>query len=122
MFLRATDLCLESDSVALTVVVCYDSDSRRNGIARSERLSPVKYDVQLKPGAVKDIKGMPTGIQSRVLARIEAMSTDLRGDVKRLTGFTGEYRLRVGDYRVLFEIEGKSIVVYRVRHRREAYR
>jgi mRNA interferase RelE/StbE len=34
-----------------------------------------------------------------------------------------EYRLRVGDYRVLFEIENKlRIVVYRVRHRREAYR
>ena len=82
----------------------------------------MKYDVQLKPAAVKDIKGMPTGIQSRVLAKIEAMSTDLRGDVKRLTGFTSEYRLRVGDYRVLFEIEGRSVVVYRVRHRREAYR
>ena len=82
----------------------------------------MKYDVQLKPGAVKDIKGMPTGIQFRVLAKIEAMSTDLRGDVKRLTGFTSEYRLRVGDYRVLFEIEGRSVVVYRVRHRREAYR
>jgi len=82
----------------------------------------MKYDVQFKPGAVKDIKGMPTRGQSRVLAKIEAMSDDLRGDVKRLTGFTHEYRLRVGDYRVLFEIEGKSIVVYRIRHRREAYR
>ena len=82
----------------------------------------MKYDVQLKPGAVKDIRCLPTRIQSRVLAKIEAMSTDLKGDVKRLTGFTSEYRLRVGDCRVLFEIEGKSIVVYRVRHRREAYR
>jgi mRNA interferase RelE/StbE len=82
----------------------------------------VKYDVQFKPGAVKDIKGMPAHIQSRVLAKIETMSTDLKGDVKRLTGFTSEYRLRVGDYRVLFEIEGRSIIVYRVRHRREAYR
>lgn len=82
----------------------------------------MKYDVQLKPGAIKDIKRMPARIQSRVLAKIETMSTDLKGDVKRLTGFTSEYRLRVGDYRVLFEIEGKSVVVYRVRHRREAYR
>ena len=82
----------------------------------------MKYDVQLKPGAVKDIKGLPTHVQSRVLAKIETLSRDLKGDVKRLTGFTNEYRLRVGDYRILFEIEGKSIVVYRVRHRREAYR
>lgn len=82
----------------------------------------MKYDLEFKPRAVKDIRAMPARIQSRVLARIEAMSTGLRGDVKRLTGSTGEYRLRVGDYRVLFEIEGKSIVVYRIRHRREAYR
>ena len=82
----------------------------------------MKYDVQFKPGAVKDIKSMPVRVQSRVLAKIETVSTDLKGDVKRLTGLTSEYRLRVGDYRVLFEIEGKTIVVYRVRHRREAYR
>lgn len=44
------------------------------------------------------------------------------GDVKRLTNFTPEYRLRIGDYRVLFEIENKSLIVYRVRHRREVYR
>jgi mRNA interferase RelE/StbE len=43
--------------------------------------------------------------------------------VKRLTNFTPEYRLRAGDYRVLFEIEDNSrIVVYRVCHRREAYK
>ncbi len=82
----------------------------------------MKYDVQLKPGAVKDIKGLPPNVQSRVLAKITQTSNDLKGDVKRLTSFTHEYRLRVGDYRVLFEIEGKSIIVYRVRHRREAYR
>lgn len=82
----------------------------------------MKYDVQFKPAAVKDIKGIPARSQSRILAKIEAMSDDLNSDVKRLTGSTREYRLRVGDYRVLFEIEGKSILIYRVRHRREAYR
>ncbi len=50
------------------------------------------------------------------------MSDDLKGDVKRLTNFTPEYRLRVGDYRVLLEVEEKTIVIYRIRHRREAYR
>lgn len=65
---------------------------------------------------------IPTRNQSRILAQITKMSDDLNGDVKRLTNFTPEYRLRVGDYRVLFEVEGKSIVVYRVVHRREAYR
>ena len=48
---------------------------------------------------------------------------NLAGDVKRLTDFTPEYRLRIGDCRVLFEIEQTNrVVVYGVRHRREAYR
>ncbi len=82
----------------------------------------MKYDVQFKPAAVKDIKGFPARTRVRILNRIEAMGDDLKGDVKRLTGFTREYRLRVGEYRVLFEIEGQSIVIYRIRHRRDAYR
>ena len=57
-----------------------------------------------------------------IFNRIEEMSDNLKGDVKRLTNYTPEYRLRVGDYRVLFELEGSNIVVYRIRHRKEAYR
>lgn len=54
---------------------------------------------------------------------LEKLRDDLAGDVKRLTNFTPEYRLRVGDYRVSFEIEQTNqVVVYRVRHRREVYR
>jgi mRNA interferase RelE/StbE len=82
----------------------------------------MKYDVQFKPRAVRDVEGLPSRIWTRVLARIEEMSDDLNGDVKRLTDFTPEYRLRVGDYNVLFEVEGDTIIIYRIRHRREAYR
>ncbi len=82
----------------------------------------MRYDVRFKPKAVKDIESLPSRIQGRVLARIEKMSDDLKGDVKRLTNFTPEFRLRVGDFRVLFEIEGETIIIYQIRHRREAYR
>ena len=83
----------------------------------------MKYDIEFKPKAVRDIEDLPSRIQARVLARIEEMSNDLKGDVKRLTNFTPEYRLRIGDYRVLFEIEEETIIIiYRIRHRREAYR
>lgn len=41
---------------------------------------------------------------------------------KQLTNFTPEYRLRVGNYRVLFEIEKKIINIYRIRHRKQAYK
>jgi len=82
----------------------------------------MKYDIQFKPKAVKDIEDLPSRMQARMLARIEEMSNDLKGDVKRLANFTPEYRLRIGDYRVLFEIEEETIIIYRIRHRREAYR
>ena len=82
----------------------------------------MRYDIQFKPRAGRDIERLPSRIQAQVLARIEEMSNDLKGDVKRLTNFTPEYRLRVGDYRVLFEVEKETIVIYRIRHRREVYR
>jgi len=46
------------------------------------------------------------------------LQSDLTGDMKKLTNFTPEYRLRVGQFRVLFEIANETrIIVYRVIHR-----
>ena len=60
---------------------------------------------------------------AQIAAALDELRTDLHGDVKRLTNITPEYRLRIGDYRALFEIEQSNrIVVYRVRHRRDVYR
>jgi len=50
------------------------------------------------------------------------LKTDLTGDVKKLTNFTPEYRLRVGNYRILFEIENNKIIIYRIIHRKDAYK
>ena len=71
---------------------------------------------------MKDLNKIPLELRRQIVKKIEEMGNDLAGDVKQLTNITPEYRLRVGDYRVLFEIEDGTIVVYRVRHRREAYR
>ena len=71
--------------------------------------------------AGKDLKSLPKSVQRRVIAKIEALRNNLAGDVKRLTNFAPEYRLRVGDYRVLFEVEEHKVIVYRILHRKEAY-
>ncbi|MFO7537161.1 MAG: type II toxin-antitoxin system RelE/ParE family toxin [Chloroflexota bacterium] len=42
--------------------------------------------------------------------------------ISQLSFFYPEYRLRVGDYRVLFEIEGNQVVIYRIRHRKDVYK
>tara|TARA_B100000614_G_scaffold253909_1_gene268449 strand:- start:205 stop:453 length:249 start_codon:yes stop_codon:yes gene_type:complete len=81
----------------------------------------MKYTSELKPKAIKDLKSIPLKERERILGRIERMEDDLQGDVKKLTNHTPEYRMRSGNYRVLFEIEEGKIVVYRVLHRKEAY-
>ena len=81
------------------------------------------YEVQLKPRAIKDLRHIAQPQAIRIADAAAALANGLRGNVKRLTNHTPEYRLRVGDYRVLFEVEsGNRVVVYRILHRREAYR
>lgn len=80
------------------------------------------YDVEVRPSALRDLRKLSQVVARRILAKIAALRDDLRGDVKRLHGREAQFRLRVGDYRVLFEVEGTRIIIRRVRHRRAAYR
>ena len=82
----------------------------------------MKYRVELKPRAVKDLKRMSKENGKRIIEKLKLLKDNLQGDVKRLTNYTSEYRMRVGDWRILFEIEDEKIVVYRIRHRKEAYK
>ena len=79
------------------------------------------YQIEFKPRALKDLKAINRDEAGRIVEKIQALKNDLGGDVKRLTNFTPEYRLRAGTYRVLFEVEGAKVVIYRIRHRKEAY-
>ncbi len=79
------------------------------------------YENEFKPRAVKDLQSLPKSMAQRIVEKVEALRADLGGDVKRLTNFTPEYRLRVGDYRVLFEVEASKVIIYRVKHRSDAY-
>jgi mRNA interferase RelE/StbE len=84
-------------------------------------MSGRQISVEFKPSAVKDLNGLDRAVARRILEKIRGLGSGLSGDVKRLTNFTPEYRLRVGDYRVLFEIEGDRVIIYRVKHRSHAY-
>ncbi len=79
------------------------------------------YEIEFKPRALKDLKAIDRRDAHRIVEKIKAMRDDLAGDVKHLTNSTPEYRLRVGDYRALFEVEGGRVVIYRIRHRKDAY-
>ncbi|MFB3924215.1 MAG: type II toxin-antitoxin system RelE/ParE family toxin [Terriglobia bacterium] len=83
------------------------------------------YLVYLRPRVVRDLKSLPEEVKERVEQSVGRLSENPRPHgSKKLAGFENEWRLRVGDYRVLYLIndESKQVVVARVAHRREAYR
>ena len=81
-----------------------------------------RYKIEFKPRAVKDLKSLSSEVRKRIFNKIELLENGLTGDVKRLTKYTPEYSLRVGNWRVLFEIEKQNIIIiYRVKHRDKAY-
>jgi mRNA interferase RelE/StbE len=82
----------------------------------------MRFSIEFSPHAARDLKSLSREVAKRVMKKINTLHQGLVGDIKQLSNFRPAYRLRVGDYRVLFDIEGDTIIVYRIRHRREAYR
>jgi len=73
---------------------------------------------------LSDLRKLDPPIQRRILEAIESkLLTDPLQYGKKLVGKTGpgRWRFRVGDYRIRFDIEGRALLFYRVRHRREIY-
>ena len=79
------------------------------------------YEIEFKPRAWKDLDALPKRDAERIYSRVERMREGLVGNIKRLTNFKPSYRLYVGNFRVLFEVEGSKVVVYRIRDRKDAY-
>ena len=83
------------------------------------------YSILLRPAAIRDLKSLPPGIRSRIEKAIDRLVDDPRpSGARKLVGFDDEWRLRVGDYRVLYIIKDpeRQVVIARVAHRREAFR
>ena len=61
------------------------------------------YEIELMPKAIKDLNGLQKREAQKIVTKIRKLEEGLIGDVKKLANFTPEYRLRVGNYRALFE-------------------
>jgi len=70
----------------------------------------------------QDLRRLDAQMHRRVLEVLERLQEDpFQG--QRLTNVAiGQWRIRVGDYRIHYDIEGEQVLLYRVRHRREIYR
>ena len=84
----------------------------------------MKYQIILPKSVQKELDRLPDEIASRILARLASLETNPRpADVKKLKG-RAAWRIRVGDYRVIYEIHDHvlRIIVITVGHRRDIYR
>lgn len=86
----------------------------------------MSYSVRLESRAERDLQHIPSDVLRRIDARLMALGRDPRPrGVAKLQGREGlGWRVRVGDYRILYTIDDDAMVVsvYRVRSRGEAYK
>jgi mRNA interferase RelE/StbE len=82
------------------------------------------YRLLIKPSAAKELQALPAIDRKRVVTRIEGLASDPRPPgTEKLSG-AEKYRLRQGDYRVLYSVDDaeKSLVIVKIGHRRDVYR
>lgn len=83
-----------------------------------------KYSVEIKQSAQKELDALDDSQFARVDRKILALSDNPRpGGSRKLQGYKDAWRIRVGDYRVIYIIDDtrKTVVVTRIAHRKEAY-
>jgi len=82
------------------------------------------YRVELAPSAARELKKFTPDVRRRIQGVLELLADDPRPPAaKQLVGGAGEWRVRTGDYRVIYEIHDAQVLVLvlRMGHRREVY-
>ncbi len=83
----------------------------------------MKYRLLYTQSAARDIQRLDPDIKGRLGKTLLRYEKDPLKYAERLTqSKLGSYRFRIGDYRVVFDLEGEEIVILRVGHRREIYK
>ena len=88
-------------------------------------MSDGAYRIELTPRAERELLGLPAQVQRRLIPRIDALAREPRPvGVMKLSDDEGLYRIRSGDYRIVYEIRDRVllILVVSMGHRRDIYR
>ena len=83
------------------------------------------FNFELKKKAAKEIEKLPLEIRQRLLKKLKFYSLQenpLRFAEKLRDYKFGEYRFRIGDYRVLFDVENRKIIILKVGNRKDIYK
>jgi len=82
------------------------------------------YNIVFKPSVEKDLRPLPKSVVVRVMGHIEHLKADpIPRQAIKLSGAERLYRIRVGDYRIVYQVDAraKQVTIHYVRHRREVY-
>ena len=79
------------------------------------------YSIKWEMRALKEVENLERSIAIRIFNKLETLKENPSAtDVKKLKG-QEMYRMRVGDYRIIFSIVGKDIIIWKVSHRKNVY-
>ena len=81
------------------------------------------YKVEIRDVALEDLGDIPRNLRQRVLRAIEQRLTlaPAHYGIRLRQSLAGLWKLRVGDYRVVYQIEGSTVTVWAIRHRKHVY-
>jgi mRNA interferase RelE/StbE len=82
----------------------------------------MRYTVILSEEVKAKLHAMPLALRREIGHKLFLLEDGLSGNVKKLQGSRNQYRLRIGAYRVIFELEGRTVTVYAVGNRKDIYR
>jgi mRNA interferase RelE/StbE len=82
----------------------------------------MRYRLEIADEAREQLRALQKDQRQQIGQKLDALQTDLMGDVKKLEGKESRYRLRVGNFRLLFVLENDPIFVQHVRDRKNACR
>ncbi|NJN89636.1 MAG: type II toxin-antitoxin system RelE/ParE family toxin [Leptolyngbyaceae cyanobacterium RM2_2_4] len=83
-----------------------------------------QYEIRFKTSAAREFRKLSPEVKLRIREAVNALKSEPRPPgAKKLAGETHLYRIRVGDYRIIYEVDDsiRMLQVMRVRHRRDAY-
>jgi mRNA interferase RelE/StbE len=86
---------------------------------------PTAYRVELTPAAARALRKLTAEVRRRIARKIDALATQPRpADATKLEGEEGLYRVRVGDYRIIYSVHDDVllVLVVRIGHRSEIYK
>jgi mRNA interferase RelE/StbE len=88
-------------------------------------MSPQAYQVEFTPAALRKLAKLPRADQARLISAIDSLEATPRpAGSKKLKGYADTYRLRIGKYRILYDVYDRAlwVLILTVGHRKDVYR